>query len=628
MDREIEPLPKGGALWGTPTAIKKDTHSGQSSPNTPLRPALNIPTDDHAFGAVTNKRTWIFAGTLIAVSVALLSIIGYVIFSNRIIGPSVDLATAPLDEVFAAAPFPVTVSVSNFSPDSIRGGTITAYLPSSFSFTSGTPETKEMTFDMPALESQQTVRQVFTVVSNAPVQSVARIRFVFRYSTLVDGTARQFEKEYSTDVLTSRNAIDVRIDTPRFAYNGKPFDFTIHYKNLTRQSFSGAKISITYPTEFQPTDFSAVTGDHIYTVALPSLAAQEEGMVVVNGALVGPANSFFNFVASAFLPLPDTQGVPAQEFPAGSQQASISIYPEPLTLSIQLQSSAGDFANPGDGLTYVITAHNNSGVTLQNATIRASFSGSMLDTHSISGDGVYDSRDTSVSWSAANTPDLARIEANRSVQVTVSARVFSKFTSPDATHNTLKIAASISSPTVPPNTAATTTTATALLQTKIGGRAQFSSTVFHIDPKDKKKNSGPYPPVANQATQYTVYWTLQASGAGLQKAFASTFLQGNTSFVGVPSTSVGSISYDKNSGKIFWNIGSVAPNTTQTATFQIENIPAITSVGNAVVIVSPSQFGAVDDFTGNPVSFSTQQVTTDIPDDTKVGKDRRVQSSP
>jgi hypothetical protein len=607
MDHEIEPLPKTGALWGT----KNGSNTG---------------SEQTIFDELKNKRginmAWVIAGVTIAITLCILVGLYYLVFYGRIQGPSVDIATTALDEVFIGAPFPLNVSLSNFSPESIGKGTVTLYLPQSFYFSGAYKDVREREMPVGPLQSQQTIRESFSIVSDAAAQSVSRLRIVFRYEGTGEATGKTFEKEYFTDVLTSRSAVSIHIDTAKFAYNGKPFDVTVTYKNNTKQTLAGGKISVQYPAEFQPTNTSASMGERTFSWDIPEIKQQEEGRVVLNGALIGPANAFFNFSATAHV----YTAINKQDlYQTDGQTASISIYPEPFSIIIKSEQDNG-FIQPGEQSSYTITVFNNSEITFRDTTIRVQLSGDMLDITKVEPtNGVFDSRTNTISWSVAGTPQLANIEPGKNISVLFSVGTKKTFSTTLTGNEIVSFAAQASSPTVPSNTAATQTIATAKLDMKIGGIATPTVAVYHIDPKNKQLNSGPYPPVVNQQTRYSVYWKVSATGSPLQKATMSTFLQGNTVFISTLSAPPDTrLVYDKNSGKVVWDIGSIPTGETREASFQIESVPAITDVNSQVPLIGASIFEGIDAFTGYKIKTSLPSVASNIPDDKKVGSKRQV----
>ncbi len=606
MDHEIEPLPKRGALWGA-SQQQKTSVSDQ-------------PISLQSSGFSSGKGIWVIVGTLITVSIIVLGAVAYFIFYGRIAGPSVDIATTPVDEIFVGAPFDFTASFSNFSPDTITNGTATLYLPDSLFFAGQSQDVRTQEVPIAELTSQQTIRRTFRLVSTASVQTVARVRIVFAYHSVAENKDSEFQKEYSTDLLTSRSALDIHIDTPKFAFAGKPFDLTVRYKNNTRYDIENSRIVIVYPNEFVPTSLASSTNGNRYVWNLPKIVSQADGVVALSGTLNGPPNSFFSATALAQI----QNGTSTDFYDANSQTATISIYPEPLSVTIQTQGDVRSAAL-GDQLVYQITATNNSQTTFKDAIISSTLFGELLNRATVSSNGVYDSRQDSITWSPATTPELLALEPGQKVSVSFSVRLNSSFPKTLGSHYGVKVDARITSPTVPSDTAASETSAYASTQTKIAGAPTFKAALFYRDPKNKNLNSGPYPPVVNKPTQFSDYWTITTTGTGLSTAKVITTLQGNTKFIKtiqIPDRTT--LSYDDRTKQLIWNIGDVPANTTLNVAFQIETIPAITDVNNKIIVVGQSTLSAFDEFTGNSISQQLQAQGTDIPDDASVGKNRGV----
>jgi hypothetical protein len=86
-------------------------------------------------------------------------------------------------------------------------------------------------------------------------------------------------------------------------------------------------------------------------------------------------------------------------------------------------------------------------------------------------------------------------------------------------------------------------------------------------------------------------------------------------WLGNISPSTEDITYDKNSGAVTWNVGSVSANTQTSsrrreAAFQISIQPSVTQVGQSPNLVNPSTLSAVDSYSGANLQSQQDYLTT------------------
>ena len=193
-------------------------------------------------------------------------------------------------------------------------------------------------------------------------------------------------------------------------------------------------------------------------------------------------------------------------------------------------------------------------------------------------------------------------------------------------------------PTVPPGTAASSTVSVVDLTTKLGGNIVLNGLAYHGEPTagvggsmgaSGIKNTGPYPPVVNKASQYTIHWLITNYATDANNVTISAYLQSGTSCTGadkVPASTT--FSCDSTSGAVSWQIPVVPATTGITgkpleAVFQVKNTPAINQLGQDVTLVGPVSLAATDAFTSSTMQASIAPVTTALPNDTSVNPNAR-----
>lgn len=589
-----------------------------------------------------NPRHWkkliIGAAILSCISIAVLVWLYFYIFRGALFGPSVEIVASQItEEVFAGSAFSFPVTVTNFSQEEIVNNTLSIFLPDGFYFSDLPPERRFVEVSLKNLAPDEISQQTFSIISTAKPQQVNPIRAVVTYASPSD-PRNLFKKEITTTVLTSRPSVDMRLETPQFAFGGTPFDLKIIYRNNTNKTLSNLDLEVSFDKNFQPLvstaqdldpdagTFSAVeagaggaSSSSTYRWRIDGLEPGQERSSILSGILTGPPRAFFAFGAVL-----RQRGTDTSAYEISSQNATVSIYPSPLEISARL---AGDQENvfPGTRLSYHLTVRNNADITFRDLTIRAQATGAAFNFSQASGGPTFDSRSNTFTWTVANVPELATIAPQESREVVLEIPLYSQL-SPDLKNLSLSLDAQVDSPTVPTGTAAERTRAMTKLVTKIAGRASITARAYYKDPGNPTINSGPYPPKVNEATRYTVYWDVKNSGADLTHATVVAFLQSNTKFVGVISATTKSQPvYNPNTGQLSWDIGDVSSRSDAgpQAVFQIENVPAINQTGSLVPLIGSMRLTATDAFTGNQITVSDRAIDTGIPSDRSFSGDRR-----
>jgi hypothetical protein len=159
------------------------------------------------------------------------------------------------------------------------------------------------------------------------------------------------------------------------------------------------------------------------------------------------------------------------------------------------------------------------------------------------------------------------------------------------------------------------------MENKVAGLITVGAAGYFRDAPSGAVNTGPFPPRVNQPTKYTIHWVLKNYSTDVTNIHAAAFLQSNTRFVKVLKSSIGAQpKFNPSSGEITWDIASL-PATKGVvgeaveAIFQIENTPAVNQVSQNVPLVGITRVEAEDTFTGQKLTNTDGEITTQLPDD-------------
>ena len=230
----------------------------------------------------------------------------------------------------------------------------------------------------------------------------------------------------------------------------------------------------------------------------------------------------------------------------------------------------------------------------------------------------------SVTWSQANDSDLALLNPGQSGSVQMGLNIKNSFPTNGSKNHTLKVQAKITSPTIPQNISASSTIGMASLQSKVGGEVDIVADGYRKDLKSGIVNNGPYPPLVNQQSQYTIHWKITNYSTDISNVVVSAYLQSGSIWTGQVKSNIGTQpTYDQSTGLVTWVIPNLSAGVgvnshTAEAVFQIANTPSVNQVGQQITLVDQTNLTATDLFTGQQLQSSANQITSNLIDDPSV----------
>lgn len=555
---------------------------------------------------------------LVLFAIGLLVLLGaglYIAFLLRPpAAPSVSIGFSQPGTLLVGAPTVITISSSNSSAMQITGAVLTVILPSGMSFVGDPANETAKEYALGTIDSGAVVAQSSTIIVTGNPESLQRINVKLTYGTAATAQTT-FETDGESNVTIGGSAISLSVaNTSQNIVSGQPFNFAIDYQNNTAQDIQNVSIQLAYPPAFAFASSSIPAGSN-NTWNIGTVPGGTSGSFIVMGTIVGSPQAQYPMTGTVLL---DISG---QSYPINSQSlASFTVVQPPLALTIAPNGSSSYISSAGDDIQYVLSYTNNSNITFSSVNITANLVGQMFNFSSLQTNGAFSSRTNTITWSAANTPALASVAPGQSGTVTFTVKTKTAFPIklPSDKDYTLNVTGTIVSPTVPPNTAGSSTISVTALQTKIGGAMTLASTGYF--------QSGPYPPTVNQETQYAIHWDIVNYSTDAQNVTVSAYLQSGTTLIGTPTSNISSTpTYNPGTGLITWTIPSVAAGTgvitpPVEAVLDVGNIPAVNQVGQDVTLLGASSLTASDTFTGQMLQASADAVTTALLDDPNINQ--------
>ena len=248
---------------------------------------------------------------------------------------------------------------------------------------------------------------------------------------------------------------------------------------------------------------------------------------------------------------------------------------------------------------------------ITNGQITIALSGDALDPASVAvGSGYYRSSDTTVIFSSENNQGLKSLQPGDTGQGTFTFAT-KKGPSMDALRNPsitmrISVAGRRNGEANVPQTIASSVTRTVKIATNLG---LASKVVYTSGPF---KNTGPWPPVPNKETTYTISYALTNTVNSVAGAQVTATLPSYVRFTGTVYPTDGSITYNESSRTVSWSAGDIPAGqvTPKTASFQVAITPSVSQSNSSPVLVSTQQVTGTDRFTQRQITGSVHELTT------------------
>ncbi len=524
-------------------------------------------------------------------------------------------------------PFTVDVSFMNEGAAAAKDARLTVSLPEQFALVGSPADVRFAEYDIGELAPEGLGKQSFTLIATGGAQSVKHIEVKIAYVGGPNGKT-QFETLGGLDVEIGQPAITLNFETPENVFSGQNFDIVISYENATPSDFERVRLVLELPPVFQFTTSEPKPSQSNNRWELGTLRRGEKKKVVISGAVLGAAETYFRIKAQL------SAEFSSRSYTVAEQEVTTGISTSPLSLGVEVNREIlGYVAKAGEFLDYSFVYKNNSPIVLENLTVTAVVAGEMYDFTSAATTGFFNSLTNTFTWNTANTPALAQIRPGGSgfVKLRVALRDAFPITRLSDKNYTLKVRAQIESPTVPEQTGATKTISVATLENKVQGRITVDAAAYYRDADANVVNNGVFPPRVNQATQYTIHWKLKNHSTDVSNVRVSAFLLSNTRFVRVVKSTIGTQPrFNAASNEVRWDIANL-PATKGIlgdpveAVFQVENVPAVNQIGQSVELLSETTVEADDNFVERKLKSMDRELDTNLPDDQSlVGQDHEV----
>lgn len=462
------------------------------------------------------------------------------------------------------------------------------------------------------IASGKTKSEVFTVVLYGE-QGISRdIKATLSYK--LNGSIAIFQKEQLFSVMVSSSPLALTVDGPPAVGSNQPFGLTIRNTFSGDTSLDNAVVRIEYPNGylFQSAVPAPVSGNNVWS--LGDLEKGTERAIFIKGKLVGEEQDEKSFRIYVGARQSDMDNRIAVAYNSALHTVIIS---QPfITGTIAVNGQEGDIiALPVDApINGVVRWVNNSPVSVVNPVFTLALNGDSVDTESlVIKDGYYNALDRTVTWTAESDPTLATLSPGQrgefafgfktkpviGTQTDINLGLSVKGTFPEREYQESSIS-NIDAKTI-----------------RFAARLQFAAqSLYSIG---AIKNTGPFPPKADQETTYTISWTAKPVENALTQMQASAVLPVGVIWGGVIVPQTEQVAYNPETRIVTWILG-VLPKATsipasKTVSFQVKVRPTRTQVDSELTLLGTTTITATDTVANAPLTLSRPPLTTKLDTD-------------
>ena len=556
----------------------------------------------------TYKVLFWFALGLFLLSVA---VAGYSFFGGSVFVSSdnVDMTITGPTTVSGGDPTNFTVSVQNKNKTAIELVDLIADFPTGTKNSSNpTADAGRQDVTLGTINAGQVAQGAFSAIFFGAQGNTETIKFTVEYRT-ADSNA-VFYKEKDVQVSISSSPLSVSISGLDSVNAGQPMTLLFTISSNSTNVVNNVALQLTYPFGWTTlsSDPNPSSGQNIWN--LGDLAPGATTTISVSGKIDGQNGD--QDVIGATAGLANTQGSISTSIVSASHSVSLEKPFLSATISLDGQNSETYAAPVGKVINATVDWVNTGTTRITDGQVVVGLSGSAFDPSSVqTSDGYYDSQTNTITWDGGRVPALSLIAPGDSGQFHFSFASLPSIANMNNASVDLDLSAKgtrIDQSNVPQAVSSELTQTVRIVSNiSLSSRAMRSSMLM--------SNIGPFPPKANQTTDYTVIWTAANTSNSVSGVKVFATLPPYVTFTGITSPSNADVSYSSSTGSIIWNVGALPSGATAELDFQVAFTPSVTQVGSSPAIISGATITGVDDFAGVSVSASTPNLTTLISSD-------------
>ena len=552
-------------------------------------------------------RNWLIIGGLGTFLVSLVVSSLFLMFgTNTISGANIQLsASAPLT-VGGGDVLPVQVAIQNNNTIPIQTATLIV------EYAAGT---RAATEDQAALFTERlTLEQIQSgEVLNVPLRALVfgeeneeqEVTIALEYR--VEGSNALFFKEAEPVRYKIGSApLTIEVSALEKISAGQETDVVVNITSNSPSPLANVVLRAEYPLGFTYSDSTPAPSAGRNIWQFDTIEPNETVSVTITGVASGETTDqhAINFTVGT----PSSQNIQSLTSVFAAAQTEFEIEDPFLGVDVTVSGFRDRevVVPPGQSQSVNIDVENTLSETIYDAVVEVSLSGNAVSDLKVGPPtGFYDSANRIITWDISSDPTLEEMRPGDRFRSGFS------FTPNTGTRETPQIDMEVN--------VKARRVSEANVAEEILGTAETSVRVATVPTIQSDanydigefRNTGPIPPVAEEATTYTVSWMVQNGSNALTDTEMVATIPTGVEWLDNTSGG-GEFTYSAGQRRVTWDVGDVAANATVIGSFQVSIRPSVTQVGTAPTLVGEQSLEATDTFTNTTVRATNPRLSTEL----------------
>lgn len=594
------------------------------------------------------KKKKMFIAAVLGISALLVfAYVSYIKGHGSFSGENVRISIDAPEETGSGDEVSITVSCANNNKVNLNDAKLEISFPDNFIMKSSDNEVNRSgsvyVWNIGSIPAQSTkkIRIYGRIVGRQGEQK--NLKGVLRYRP--SNFNLNFQSEGEKTITISSVPVELNLNFPESVKDSAEGEFTFSCKNTGNRDFGKVQLEMEFPKDFSyvsaepASNFKKEEGEgNTYMLEEEGFAKGVEKSVKIKGAFQSQ-NEKETIKVKVYL-LEDNN----EMIEYAGEEKTVKMEKTEILLSQTVNGVADYSADKNEELTYKIIFKNQSGKEMRGMVLEGALSGN-FDLASIEANkGTV--KGNTVTWSAANVPELASLlpQGEGSVEFKVKVKDIFTIQKENDKNFVLRNSASISSLSSGSNSQEQENLiAKNEIDTKVKAFI-FLDTKGYFNDDGRINNSGSIPPQVGQRTYYTIHWSVRNFFNDVENVRIASVLPEGVKWTGKYVNSQGKavedrmtndtvsqddgnekiteekVFYDSKKNEVVWQMPSLKANegvlsAAKEIVFQVEVIPLNKHAGSAMTLIEGTTVSAYDAFVTANIAGTGGKITTKLTDD-------------
>jgi hypothetical protein len=429
-----------------------------------------------------------------------------------------------------------------------------------------------------------------------------------------------FQKVASHTVVVSESVLALTGTGPKEMTPGDEITFTYEYENRSDAALENLRFVID-PLEgfiFASADPKA-DEDVAQQWTIPKIEPKAKGTVAVKGTFSSTSRG--TKALGARMGFVGDSGL----IPIAKAEASTEVLKSNLDLALIVNGSdKPPTVSFGDQLFFTLRYENAGDVALKDVTLSVDLPTEpkdILDWVSLKDDLAGVRKDSTLTWTKKEIPDLASLAKGAKGEINFSLQIVRKPLALEVQPDYVIHALASAKIAKVGNLSGARQVDAVPMDIRLFSDASFTAFGRYYTDEGVPVGSGPLPPKVGEKTVYRVYWVIRNSLHELTNLSISTLLPQNVKWTGVPrEVTAGSLDFDETGRKATWRLNRLPTSVPEVlVSFEVELTPESEDIGEILDLTGDNRFEALDKAVEAVILKTQPAIGTDLIGDEEAG---------